>query len=412
MLPHGLLGMRASPARYIANGGTSSTDRVRQRMQTARSTRAPTPAPAAPATPAAMLNSGDDDDDDVLKLINKVEALSIIASGHRKKHEPHALALQEAIRQQFCKSLGVQRVKLRHSRTVKYSDFPDPPISDGAIPDPHNLTMFWMATPKHGYNCAAADIIAQLVINNPENRHLIFSSRRGAESQLISVEQISSQVLVSFQYFAGLWKKQYNKRLLATLTEAERHNYEVYEEERLQSHAADHRRSTLEKKRCAICVKIGRPEWKRIIEMLGVGGQSSDKYVTDRETYPNTFYVIGKVWRSEDVIALCHLVDRVGALLKEKDTITRPNNNTKPNNLFEFRTRIPHKLADVRSTRRPVQKLTKVFYSEQQVEAFGMYHAYPRPKRQIDIKGAITDARKVVENLEAENKALHETAQA
>ncbi|KAH7101836.1 hypothetical protein BKA62DRAFT_770318 [Auriculariales sp. MPI-PUGE-AT-0066] len=428
-------------------------------MQATRSTHAPAPAPPAPAGPTAMFRSthsptraapapaaragrsrarypdededmnesfddsmdedGDesdksegDNDDDLVKLIDKVESLAILASGRRKKHEPHALALQEAIRQQFCESLGIQRVKVRHSKTIKYSDFPDPPVWDGAEPDPQKLTMFWTATPKHRYNCVAADIIAQRVIENPENRHLIFSCHRGAESQLISIQQISSQVLVSFQYFARLWKKQHNKRVLAKLTEEERHNYDVYEEERLQLHAADHRRSTLEKKRCAICDKIGRPEWKRIIEMLGAGGQSSDEHVTDRETCPNTFYVIGKVWRSEDVVTLCYLVDRVGALLKEKDTITRPNNTTKPNNMFEFRTRIPHKLTDVKSTRRSVQKLPKEFYSERQIETFGMYHVYPRPKRRIDVKSAVIDARKVVENLEAENKMLREAARA
>ncbi|KAH7084064.1 hypothetical protein BKA62DRAFT_678475 [Auriculariales sp. MPI-PUGE-AT-0066] len=312
----------------------------------------------------ASTESSDDEEEDLGEVI-VVSRVRLKAEGARKQHDRHTLAVQEAIRQQACICMGIERKK--KGNTTMYSELPPPPlICDNVQPNPDALTMAWTQTPRHPYNRAAADIIAEALFKNPDFKELL-GTPAGRASKPLTLQTVSDQMTVSFRTFAKVWKDQHNARAIAVASAQHKDAYHKMLDQARLLHNADHRRDTLLKHRKKVAVRMKRQLWIAILDHIGASSQSSD------DDGPNDAYQqIPKLWRHPDLIEFCSILDKLDLVLAAKEVI--------PKTAFAFRKRLPHPVVGISSTRAPNTKLEKQFYAPEQVKRFGDYHSYPDKK--------------------------------
>ncbi|KAH7108470.1 hypothetical protein BKA62DRAFT_667326 [Auriculariales sp. MPI-PUGE-AT-0066] len=319
-------------------------------------------------------DSEHEDDDEFAELISGMHSLKVKIENGRKKHCKQSSDLQEAIRQEACKLMGVTRQ--HQGRRTIWSQLPAPPaLWEGEEPDPENLTMAWTMTATHPYNRAAANIIAHSVLNNQQYQHLLILpprynadgrqlSPRSKRPKLVPLEMILNQMLVSYRRFQEVWKQQQNERLLATAPATQRSAYEAERNNYRLGHNADSRR----------------------IGYVGRGSQSSDEEDEEEETgrdREKKYYIIPKPWRAPDLIEFFHLLDSMALAIKK--------NGTCKENEFVFRQRLPPRTPGIVSARRPTPKLERQFYSQDTVRKFGPHHIFPVAT--LDLVEALKQAR-------------------
>ncbi|KAH7089329.1 hypothetical protein BKA62DRAFT_777080 [Auriculariales sp. MPI-PUGE-AT-0066] len=273
------------------------------------------------------------EDDEFAELISGMHSLKVKIENRCKKHCKQSSDLQEAIRQEACKLMGVTRQ--HQGRRTIWSQLPAPPaLWEGEEPDPENLTMAWTMTATHPYNHAAATIIAHSVLNNQQYQHLlILPPRYNADGRqlsphskrpkLVPLEMILNQMLVSYCHFQEVWKQQQNERLLATAPATQQSAYEAERNNYRLGHNADSRRIGLERCRLNVASHFNRDNWATIIRYVGRGSQSSDEEDEEEETGRNRekkYYIIPKPWRAPDLIEFFHLLDSMALAIKKNGT--------------------------------------------------------------------------------------------